>query len=340
MKDLRWMLERGYSVNLYMFDGGTSFGWMNGANSDGTSDGKKSYEPDVTSYDYDVPVAETGALRPKFYVFRDLITSITHVTPPAPPAPLKALAVPPITFNEAIPLWKTLPTPIHSDTPLTMEAVDQSYGYILYRTHLKAATSGTLKLPGVHDYAQVYVDGKLAGTVDRRLQQTELPVTISAAGAQLDILVENTGRVNYGKKINGEYAGIRESPTLAGAPLNGWDIYPLPMLTPDRLTYSQDACTGACFYRASFTVASPEDTFLDTGQLTKGEVWINGRPLGRFWNVGPQQTLYLPGPWLKAGKNELVIFDLDGKAGRSVKGLEEPILDAPIKPETDTATAK
>ncbi len=326
LADLEWMLSRGYSVNLYMFAGGTSFGWMNGANSNG-----KNYEPDTTSYDYDVPVAESGELRPKYYQFRDLITRITGRKPVEPPAPLQSIALPPIALREGASLWENLPEAIHSDTPLTMEAIGQSYGYILYRSHL-AAADGTLALSGLHDYAQVYIQGKLQGAVDRRLDQNELALHLPKAGqgAVLDLLVENTGRVNYGKQINGERAGLLATPTLAGKPLLGWDTYALAMRTPSRLHYTTAACTGPCFYRASFQVAAPADTFLDTSRLGKGMVWINGMPLGRFWDVGPQQTLYLPGSWLQAGKNEIVIFDMKGKPGLTVEGRLAPILDGPV----------
>jgi beta-galactosidase len=325
LADLEWMLSRGYSINLYMFDGGTSFGWMNGANSDG-----KNYEPDVTSYDYDVAVAESGELRPKYFQFRDLISRITKQTPPDPPAPIKSIAVPAITLTQGASLWQNLPQPIHADAPLTMEAIGQSYGYILYRTHLASAIDGTLALPGLHDYAQVYVNGKLQGSVDRRLGQSEITLHVPA-GSQLDILVENTGRVNFGKQINGERTGLLQTPTLAGKPLTGWDTYSLPMLTPAKLDYASAACKGACFYRATFQLSAPGDTFLDTGKLNKGMVWINGIPLGRFWNIGPQQTLYLPGPWLHAGENEIVIFDLSGEPGRILEGRLMPVLDGPVK---------
>jgi beta-galactosidase len=326
--DLEWMLSRGYSVNLYMFDGGTSFGWMNGANSDG-----KDYQPDVTSYDYDVPVAESGELRPKYYQFRDLIARITKQTPPAPPPPIKPIAIAPVSFSSASSLWQNLPTAMHAATPLTMEALGQSYGYILYRTRLAGDPNGTLTLPGLHDYAQVYLDGELQGTVDRRLNQTELTLHPSSTkpGARLDILVENTGRVNYGKKINEERTGLTQTPALRGKSLSGWDTYSLPMLNPGTLHYDAKPCKGACFYRASFEVSAPGDTFLDTSKLGKGLVWINGTPLGRFWDIGPQQTLYLPGPWLHAGTNEVVVFDLKGENGRTVEGKLTPVLDGPVK---------
>ncbi len=331
LADLKWMLGRGYSVNLYMFAGGTSFGWMNGANSNG-----KDYQPDVTSYDYDVPVAESGELRPKFFQFRDLITQITGKTPPPPPPPIEAVAIAPVELKESSSFWANLPAAHAATAPLTMEAVDQSYGYILYRTQLKGQADGQLALPGLHDYAQVYVDGKLQGTVDRRLNQSTLMLHGSTSGhssQQLDILVENTGRVNYGKKINEERTGLLKPPVLAGKPISDWSTYSVPMLAPSTLAYSAQPCTGACYYRARFTVDQPHDTFLDTSKLGKGMVWINGVPLGRFWDVGPQQTLYLPGPMLHAGQNEIVVFDLKGEPGRTVEGRLKPILDGPVKEE-------
>lgn len=328
LADLKWMLSRGYSVNLYMFAGGTSFGWMNGANSDG-----KNYQPDVTSYDYDVPVAESGELRPKFFQFRDLITQITGKTPPPPPASIAPIAITAVTFKASASLWANLPVARVAPKPLSMEEVGQSYGYILYRTQLTGPAEGTLSLPGLHDYAQVYLDGKLQGVVDRRLDQTSLALHAesSGKGSRLDILVENTGRVNYGKKINGERTGLLETPTLAGKPVMGWSTYSLPMLSPSPLPYADEVCSGACYYRAHFIVDKPGDTFLDTGKLGKGMVWINGQPLGRFWDVGPQQTLYLPGPMLHAGENEILIFDLKGETGRTVEGRLKPVLDGPVK---------
>lgn len=337
LDDLRWMLEHGYSVNLYMFDGGTSFGWMNGANSnganaDGTTSKNANYEPDVTSYDYDVPVTETGELRPKYFAFRKLISEVTHQTPPEPPPALpKPIAISPMNLTESASLWANLPRSVHSVAPRTMEELGQSYGYMLYRSTLADAHDGTLTLPIVHDYAMVYLDGVFQGAVDRRLSQTSLMIHPKSATAKLDILVENTGRVNYGRGIVNERAGLLASPTLNGKSLAGWDTYSLPMLAPETLPYKNEACTGACFYRAQFTVQTVADTYLDTSQLTKGMVWINGHAIGRFWNIGPQGTLFVPGPWLKAGSNDIEIFDLDGKPGRTVEGRTQHVLDAPAR---------
>jgi beta-galactosidase len=231
-------------------------------------------------------------------------------------------------MSEAASLWDNLPVPIHSQQILSMEDIDQAYGYILYRTPLKPQPGGELALDELHDYAQVYLDGKLIGSLDRRLKQSQLTLPATTHPARLDILVENTGRVNFGKFIDGERAGITKEVTLAGAPLLGWSIYPLPMSDLTTLKFSRKPCQGACFYRASFNLSATGDTFLDTGEFTKGALWLNGHALGRIWNIGPQRTLYAPGPWLRNGDNDLIVLDLQGQMGRSVRGLDKPILDA------------
>jgi len=321
--NLDWMLRQGYSVSIYMFHGGTSFGWMNGAN----SDGKGSYEPDVTSYDYDAPLDESGRPTAKYRAFRDVIAKATGVTPPAIPEVPPAISTPETPMLESASLWDNLSQPIHSQQTLSMEDVDQAYGYILYRTHLKKSAGGELALDKLHSYAQVYVDGKLVGTLDRRLKQDHLAVPAAKAGARLDILVENTARVNFGKTIGGERAGITKQVTLNGEPLLGWDIYPLPMKAVNNLPYSTKPCEGPCFYRGSFELAATGDTFLDTSDFSKGELWLNGDALGRIWDIGPQKALYAPGPWLVKGKNEVIVFDLQGKPGRVIRGLNKPVLD-------------
>ncbi|HEX3985709.1 MAG TPA: beta-galactosidase family protein [Acidobacteriaceae bacterium] len=325
--DLDWILRQGYSISIYMFHGGTSFGWMNGANSNG-----KNYEPDVTSYDYDAALDESGHPTPKFYRFRTIIARDTGITPPPVPTAPPFTVIPAFPLNRSASLWDHLPASVHSDQPLTMEQLDQAYGYVLYRTTVAGPVNGYLTIGAVHDYAQVYVDGKLAGTIDRRLNQTSLPLHIESAHARLDILLENTGRVNFGPALPGERVGLLGGVRLAGKPITGWENFSLPMVSPEKLAYDGTPCTGPCFYQATFTVDHPEDTFLDTSELGKGMVWINGRPLGRSWRIGPQKALYLPGPWLHPGKNEVVVFDLQGQPSRTLRGLDHPVLDAPIEP--------
>jgi beta-galactosidase len=320
--DLKWMLTRGYSVNLYMFHGGTSFGWMNGADLD---EGK--YKPVVTSYDYDSPVSESGELTPKFFLFRDVISKVTGKTPPAPPAPIPARALPPVKLVEASSLWDMLPKPIQSEHILSMEDVGQSYGYILYRTIIGRAQNTDLHIDELHSYAQIYLDGELAGTLDRRLNQSTLPIHTTHDNTRLDILVENTGRVNYGREFVNERAGITHRVTLGDTTLTGWQIYPLPMDEEGMDFHESNACTGPCFYRGIFNASSYADTFVDTRQLGKGVIWINGQLLGRFWNIGPQRTLYVPSTILAPRRNEIVVFDMNGQPGRMIHFLDKAILN-------------
>jgi beta-galactosidase len=214
-----------------------------------------------------------------------------------------------------------------------MEDISQDYGYILYRTKMKAAGDGDLTLDQLHSYALVYLDGNLIGTLDRRISKTSLPLHVAHEGQQLDILVENSGRVNFSIVLRGERAGITKQVLWRGQALEGWSIYPFPMKAPDQLTFSKESCAGACFYQGHFTLTKTGDTFLDTRSLSKGGVWINGHALGRYWDIGPQHTLYVPGVWLKEGENQIVIFDAKGDGAAAVSGLEHPILDGPVRKE-------
>lgn len=320
-KELQWILAQGYSISIYMFHGGTSFGWMNGANMD-----KTPYEPDVTSYDYDSALDESGRPTQKYFLFRDAIAKATGNVPPPIPAVDPPVAVPAVELKQSASLWQNLPDRVRTDHLLTMEDLDQAYGYILYRTFATDAVRGDLVLDQLHDYAQIYLNGDLVGTLDRRLNQNTLPIDIRVPRSRLDILVENTGRVNFTTAIRGERKGITKQVTLAGKPLTGWQIYPLPMNEPERLPFNAAPCTGSCFYRGSLQVDLPGDTFLDTSQFTKGFVWVNGHPLGRVWNIGPQKTLYLPGPWLHKGANDVIVFDLEGSPGKTIEGVAAPNL--------------
>jgi beta-galactosidase len=309
---------------------------------------KGNYLPDTTSYDYGAPLDESGRPTPKYFEFRKIIAKYTtcaagtgeQCLPPVP-AVAPPIAIPSVTLSESTSLWDNLPKPVASATPLPMEspAIGQSFGYILYRTQLPAAVTGDLVLFELHDYAQVYLDGKLVGALDRRLKQSTLPIA-TAGPARLDILVEDTARINYSKAIRTEEKGITQSVTLAGQQVTGWQIYSLPMTAPPSVKGKNQRSAGAAedasvsapgFQRATFALASTGDTFLDVRALGKGVVWVNGHNLGRFWNVGPQDTLYLPGPWLKQGQNEIVVFDLKPTAASpSVAGLDHPILNAAV----------
>jgi beta-galactosidase len=326
--EYEWMLQQGYSVSMYMFHGGTSFGFMNGANSNGTN-----YEPDTTSYDYDAPLNESGQPTPKYTAFRDAIARVTGKTLPAIPPPTPAQTYPMAERFESASLWNSLPAPIESDKLLTMEDLDQAYGYILYRAKIANGAAGELAIEGLHDYAQIYIDRKLIGTLDRRLGRSSLALPPILSKATLDILVENSGRVNFTKVIRTERKGITGSVTVGGQQPKHWQIYSLPLTDLTKVRFAKGTCEGPCFYRYGMNVPASSgansaqsgifpDTFLDTHGLSKGMAFLNGQPLGRFWSVGPEFTLYTPGPWLHAGANDVVIFDLQGTGKEALKTID------------------
>lgn len=323
--ELSGMLKQGYSVSLYMFHGGTSFGWMSGANWDDDS-----YQPDVTSYDYDSPLDESGRPTPKYYALRDVIAEATGSTPPPVPATPGTQAINNIKLDESQSLWDALPAPTASHDLKTMEELGESYGDILYRKHIDADASGTLHIDGLHDYALVYVNGKRVGTLDRRLKQDSLKLKL-AKGDTLDLLVQNDGRINFGEKMVNERKGIVSAVTLQGQTLSDWQIYALPFADNENVKVTPGACHHApCIYHARFDAPvsgnANADTFLDTKGLGKGVVWLNGHPLGRFWNIGPQRTLYVPGAWLKPSGNQLVVLDLLTEGAPTLHTLKQPML--------------
>jgi beta-galactosidase len=325
--EIRSMLESGASLSLYMVHGGTTWGWMNGANND-----HGGYQPDVSSYDYDAPIDESGRPRPKYFRIRQMIAEVTHTEPVAVPDSPPLITLPAIQLKAAQPLWSSLPSAIKADNPPSMEDIGQSYGYLLYRTSVKGSGTGELALDDVHSYARVYLDGKLAGVLDRRLGRKSMPLEVHGR-QRLDILVENSGRINFTMAIRGERAGILGSVHYSGETLRGWKVFPLPLTEAPAKGYKDEACTGPCFYRAEFHVETPGDTFLNTAALGKGMVWVNGHALGRFWNIGPAGALYLPGPWLHPGANEIEVFDLNGGEGLSVAGEDHMTYFDP-KPES------
>jgi beta-galactosidase len=340
LADLDYILGHKASVNIYMFHGGTSFGMMAGA-----SASTGNYRGNVTSYDYDAPLDEAGHPTPKFFAYRDLILKYTHEKPLPVPAVPPVIAIPEFKLNTSITLWQNLPRPIASEKPATMEQVGQAYGYILYRKQLPAAVDGPLHLDHLYDFAMVYLDGRMVGSLDRHYQQDTIALRTTGP-AQLDILVENTGRLNSTRYMRDERKGLRAA-TLGGAPLTGWQIYSLPMDDPAAMARAISKASATPprnaphFSAGSFTLDKVGDTFLDVRQLGKGVLWINGICLGRFWNIGPQGTLYLPAPYLKKGRNEVLVFELfDTTASPTLAGLTKPILDAPTPAYADDPERK
>ena len=320
-KELDWVLSNGYSINLYMFHGGTTPGFMNGANSDGGS-----YLPDTSSYDYSSALDESGRPAKKYFLFRDVIAKDTGESLPSVPEVAPPIQIPAVQLHQMADLFDNLPKATRSKKPRSMEALGQSFGYVLYRAEVRGPVKGDLEIHDLHDFAQIYVDGKLAGTLDRRSKQDRLALDVAAPKARLDILVENSGRINFTKALRNERKGITRSVLLSGKELTGWQIYSFPMTDLRRLKFKTLPVTGPGFYRGTFDVENPGDTFLDFSRWSKGTVWVNGHQLGRFWKIGPQQTLYLPARWLRGGSNEIVVFDLEPNAAPSVAGLSSPVL--------------
>ena len=314
------MLDGGISFNYYMFHGGTNFAFTNGANFGGT------FEPDITSYDYDAPLDEAGHATPKFMAIREAIKKRVGEVAPVPPAP-PVISIPTVNLTTHGSLLGTLPAPIKSAGLKSMEEIGQDYGFILYRTKLTGPVSGKLVIKDVRDYAVVMLNGKRLGVIDRRHKAAPIEINQASGEATLDILVENGGRINYGPLLLDNRKGVTEYVRLGETQLTGWEIYSLPFKHVSSLKYDGASTDGPAVRKGEFSLKSTGDTYLDMRGWRKGVVFINGHNLGRFWEIGPQQTLYVPGVWLKKGKNEVVVLDLIPSGKTSVEGLDHAILD-------------
>lgn len=323
---LDWILKNKMSVSLYLFHGGTNFDYTNGANA------TFGYVPQTTSYDYDAPLGEYGNATPKYYAFRETIQKYLPEGEALPDVPAEnpRISFPMIELEESAPLSSAFTERIVSDRPLTMEAMNQDFGYIHYETVIDNPVKGIMQLKDLRDYAVVLVNGVQIGSIDRRLRQNKIEIDIKEAPARLEILVENVGRVNYGIDIQNNLKGITEKVLLDGEEINGWTVSPLPLYKADVTRFEWTKTTidkQPAFFRGSFHLSSLGDCFIDTRGWGKGAVWVNGHSLGKFWNIGPQQTLYLPAPWLKEGDNEIVVFEMEDTGRRMIQGLDKPVLD-------------
>lgn len=329
---IKTMLENNISFSLYMTHGGTSFGHWAGANNTG-------FAPDCTSYDYDAPINEQGAATDKYYQLRELLQKYSDKKLPSVPKALPVIAIPEVKFTESAPILspENLPQAIASHDIEPMEQFDQGYGSIMYSTTMPAVKAGALlQITDMSDYAIVYIDGKKVGELYRgNGYETTLRLKNDVkAGAKLDIFIEAMGRINYSKLIH-DPKGITKSVELLSTEgvhevtynLKDWQVRLFPVSdTGANLKYSaiKDGDDAPAFYRSTFTVSKVGDTYLDMSTWGKGFVWINGHNLGRFWQVGPQQTLYVPGCWLKKGKNDIVVLDITGPSKAVTKGLTKP----------------
>lgn len=338
------MLSKGISFSLYMTHGGTSFGHWAGANSPG-------FAPDVTSYDYDAPINEYGQATPKYWELRHTMEKYNDGGKlPAPPkAPMPVITIPKFTLTEYAPLGNGMGSSVQSRDIRSFEDMDMGWGIADYSTALpKIPVGSMLTLNEPHDFAQVFVDGKYIGKIDRVKNEKTLMLPPVEKGAELCIRIEAMGRINFGRAIK-DYKGITKEVTIsaemdgheASWNLKNWTIVPIPdnyetavkalsvgTETSKRTRQHAKLLTKAGYYRGHFTLRKPGDTFLNMEAFGKGQVYVNGHAIGRFWNIGPQQTLYLPGCWLKQGRNEVIVLDVVGPKGEPTSfGQDKPELD-------------
>lgn len=322
LKEIRFLMDSGKSFNLYVIHGGTNFGLTAGANSGG-----KGYEPDVTSYDYDAPVNEQGLPTPKYYALRNLLASYLPKGRklPAIPEPIPTLHIDSIPMVVYTSIWDNLREPLAAVQPVPFEAFDQNQGLAVYRTTLIGHKSGKLKVTDLHDFATVFVDGVLAGTLDRREGRSviDLPKSDNPYPV-LDILVEGMGHINFAQEMI-DRKGITDRVTLNGMTLMNWEIFPFP-LTDNIAVYTKASITDTrkpgIFFKGSFTLEKTADTYFDLSAYRKGVVWVNGHMLGRHWEIGPQKRLYCPASWLKVGHNEILVLDLLQSEPRTLKSFD------------------
>lgn len=318
LKDLEDILCEGH-VNIYMFEGGTNFGFMNGANY------YEKLEPDVTSYDYDALLTEDGQITAKYKAFQKIISKYVDLPKINLSKEIKRSEYGTLKLTRSGDLFynlNNLSAPITKHYPICMEKVDQGYGYILYESkmpelnHLKK-----LRLWKANDRANVFLDEKPVLTLyDKELLTEHEMNDIACTTGKIDILVENMGRVNFTPIMEEQRKGIDGGIQINGCLHFGWTIYPLPLDNLTNLDFTQPARAGLPgFYEFQFKIGEVADTFLDMSGWGKGAAYVNGFNIGRFWEIGPQKRLYIPAPLLKKGRNTIIIFETEGKSSHSIQ---------------------
>ena len=341
------MLSKGISFSLYMTHGGTSFGHWAGANSPG-------FQPDVTSYDYDAPINEYGHTTPKYFELREMMAKHNDgkKLPAVPKAPMPLVSVPTFKFTEYKPLIYGYTKKTVEQAPKTFEEYDMGWGTMVYVVSLPANDKPSTLTGEFHDFAQVYLDNKYIGKIDRVKNEQSLDLPAMPDSGKLTIVVEGMGRINFGRAIK-DYKGIVGNVTITSqSPYGEITLKPTAwtqLAIPDDYQNAVKALSGnsmadaelkeavakahpdavikidpwgeskAGYYRGYFNLKKVGDTFINMEAFGKGQVYVNGHALGRFWQIGPQQTLYLPGCWLKKGKNEVIVLDVVGPKGEAGK---------------------
>lgn len=318
------MLELGH-LNFYMFHGGTNFGFMNGSNY------HEKLGNTTTSYDYDGVIGEAGEMGEKFHQYKEIIAKYRDIPEVTFSTDIKQKAYGKLTVKEKVGLFESLDllsgAPTETAYPQSMEVLGQSYGYILYRSVLADENHlEKFRLYEANDRAQVYLNNQLISTLyDKELLDETLVDHSFDPGAQLDILVENTGRVNYGLRLERQRKGINQQIQINGRLHFGWQHFNLPLDNIEKLDFTRGhELSKPGFYRFTFEVDETGDTYLDFTGWGKGVAYLNGFNLGRFWEIGPQQRLYIPGPLLKVGENEIILFESEGKTTDFITLAKEP----------------
>lgn len=338
IKDLKYMLENNASFSIYMVHGGTTFGLWAGND--------RPFKPDTSSYDYDAPISEAGWIGDKFKQTRELMSKhlLAGETIPDPAPDNPVISIAPFELNETAAIFDNLPTPVEDLEPKTMEKYDQGRGCILYRTTIPAGPEAKLKVKQASDFAWVFVDGQQVGVMDRRYNRYSVTIPTRTKEAQLDILIEVMGHINFGQEMHDRKGLHKPVELVAGdtaTPLTGWKVYNLDlgekMLA--GLKWKPAKAGGATFWRGTFNLEKTGDTFLDVSSWGKGVLWVNGHCMGRFWNIGPTQTMYVPGPWLNVGKNEVIVLDMLGPQEAKLAGVTVPVLDK-LRKELDFGSKK
>ena len=354
------MLSKGISFSLYMTHGGTSFGHWAGANSPG-------FAPDVTSYDYDAPINEYGHATPKFWELRKMMEKYNDgkALPAVPKDVAPIITVPKFELKEFSSIFNgedsQFKLPIRKEGGvMTFEEMDMGWGSMLYTTTMPEIPAQSVITADFHDFAQVFINGKYIGKIDRVKNEKSLTLPPVKKGDELEILVEAMGRINFGRAIKdfkgivGEVAITAEVADIETTwkPQN-WVKFGLPdsyEKAADAFVHNNDytkaenegqrlgkkpqwnvdgldLVSKRGYYRGYFNLTKVGDTFLNFETWGKGQVWVNGHALGRIWSIGPQQTLYVPGCWLKKGKNEIIVLDVVGPKEAVVWGQAEPELN-------------
>jgi beta-galactosidase len=342
LKDMEYMLKEGASFSVYMAHGGTTFGFWAGAD--------RPFKPDVSSYDYGAPISEAGWVTEKFNQTRDLISKYLmpgEAALPEPPAANPTTTFPEVKLNSFAPLFSNLPKPVVTADPKTMEYYDQARGSIVYRTKLPAGPECSFKVADVHDFAWVFADGKKIGVMDRRARNFKVSIPKRDKETTIDILVHAMGRINFGPEVHDRKGLIapfeffdKSAKTIK---VKEWSVFNLSyddnMLNNLKFEKKESAQKVPGVWQGEITIDKVGDVFLDVSKWGKGVVWINNHCIGRFWNIGPTQTMYIPGPWLNKGANKILILDLLGPETPVVQGLDKPILND-LHPEKDFTLSK